>query len=213
MPKFQYNHNKKEAKKRLSILRKFKDKLARRPTIASNDSICKFIHLYFEGELKADYFITWCAHIYQGLEVDRVIVINDCSFSRVFTKELMDLLSVVIPDCEIVYLIRDENMEYMQSNKWEALSFEILDMLIHEDRNVLGYKTDIKSANCVIVIPHSAYLRRELSPDGVTVILNVRSCYSNLLDEERLMERYYLANRCNSLLAEFEEELKNMKLE
>ena len=125
----------------------------------------------------------------------------------------MDLLSVVIPDCEIVYLIRDENMEYMQSNKWEALSFEILDMLIHEDRNVLGYKTDIKSANCVIVIPHSAYLRRELSPDGVTVILNVRSCYSNLLDEERLMERYYLANRCNSLLAEFEEELKNMKLE
>lgn len=202
MPRFQYNCNKRERKKRLAILRK--SHMKNHPRQAVSSTLVDLMHLYFEGELKVDYFIDWCSRVYRGVSVDRAIVINDCSFSRVFTRELMDIISIMIPSCDIVYLIRTD--EPLDESK-HALSFEILSMLLHEDRSVLGYKTDIKNANCIIVIPHSSYLRRELSPDGVTIVLNVRSCFSNVLDEERLMERYYIAVRTERLLEEFEERL------
>ena len=141
MPIFTPNRNKQDAKRIASILRRFK--VAREE---SPSSFVDFIYLYFESEIKVDYFIDWCSSVYRNIEVDRAIIINDCSFSRAFTTELMDALNIIIPDCEIVCLIRDDEP---LEERWHSLSFEMLDMLLHKNISALGYKTDIKNANCI----------------------------------------------------------------
>lgn len=157
----------------------------------------QLIHLYFIDEFKVEFFLDWLKCVAHDTINDKAILINDCSFSHAFTKELIRLIGIGIPQCKFVYLIRERlrgasvigkrNEETPLSISEAKISLEMLDILIHEDISALERKPEVEG-NCIIAIPYSSYLRKELNPNTTFVVLNVSPKYANIINEIKLMK-------------------------
>lgn len=206
MPSFSYHPTKKCS--RFSVHVNSKDSIKSMIESQYEIPLKRLIRAYFSDEFKVEFFFEWLRRVARDELVDKAILINDCSFSHAFTKELVRLLSEAIPQCEFVYLIRERHELQPLNEKQETISLELLDILIHEEISTFKHKPDVES-NCIIAIPYSSYLRRELNPSSTFVVLNVASQFSNIIHEIEFMKVFKDLNKQHQLSKELEEEFKH----
>lgn len=159
----------------------------------------RFIHLvhdYFGS--RSTYLMNWLSDVVSKRNINRALMINDCSFSHAFTKKFLSLLKKTSSRFNILYFIREERQRKL-NEKGTILSLDILDMLIRRNVTTFGLKWgNLQTANCIIVIPYSMYLRHEVNSSGCFIVINVNRKYRSLTQENKILSKYnYIQHRIN----------------
>lgn len=156
-------------------------------------SYLNVLYRYFESEDKVDYTIEWMRGVLKKELVNRILFINDCSYSRRFTHTFLRSIKAVYKHFQIIYLI----------NEHEDIGVEIGPFsrsFIHAIENAID-STDVhlvdtvlsdqeRNSGIVIVIKNSEWLRHEVDTAHFFV-LNVRKLMKCRRCEAKILEDYY----------------------
>lgn len=174
----------------------------------------RFIRLVYDyfGR-RSDYLMNWLSDVISKRNIDRALMINDCSFSHAFTKKFLSLLKKTSSRFNILYFVREDD-QHPLNDKMTVLSLDILHMLTRRDVTTFGLKWgSIRTANCIIVIPYSMYLRHEVNSSGCFIVINVNRKYRSLTQENKIVSKYNHIRRRIDLSEEFRKYLITLNKE
>lgn len=174
----------------------------------------RFIRLVYDYfGCRSDYLMNWLSDVISKRNIDRALMINDCSFSHAFTKKFLLLLKKSSSRFSILYFIREDDQKPL-NDKMATLSLDILHMIIKRDVISFGLKWgSISNANCIIVIPYSMYLHHEVNSSGCFIVINVNRKYRSLSQENKIISKYNHIRRRIDLSVEFRKYLINLNKE